>query len=114
MAPRNTALLNAPVDFPHDTRKSDVWSLGITFFEILVGRTPFEHSDNEQFSTKDDLEKNWARTLRGRWVGTWKMTSVPTRTRSRPKLFGRSYSIRDVHLGGGKCTANGKGNAIVS
>ncbi|KAJ7069621.1 CAMK/CAMKL/MARK protein kinase [Mycena amicta] len=59
---------------PHDTRKSDVWSLGITFFEILVGRTPFEHSDNEQFSTKDDLEKYWARTLRGRWVGTWKMS----------------------------------------
>ncbi|KAF7314512.1 Protein kinase domain-containing protein [Mycena kentingensis (nom. inval.)] len=59
---------------PHDTRKSDVWSLGITFFEILVGRTPFEHSDTEQFSTKEDLEKYWARTLRGRWVGSWKMS----------------------------------------
>ncbi|KAF7299648.1 Protein kinase domain-containing protein [Mycena chlorophos] len=59
---------------PHDTRKSDVWSLGITFFEILIGRTPFEHSDTEQFSTKEDLEKYWARTLRGRWVGTWKMS----------------------------------------
>ncbi|KAJ7625320.1 hypothetical protein DFH06DRAFT_1304939 [Mycena polygramma] len=61
---------------PHDTRKSDVWSLGITFFEILVGRTPFEHSDNEQFSTKEDLEKYWARTLRGKWVGTWKMSKI--------------------------------------
>ncbi|KAJ7195516.1 kinase-like domain-containing protein [Mycena pura] len=59
---------------PHDTRKSDVWSLGVTFFEILIGRTPFEHSDMEQFSTKEDLEKYWARTLRGRWVGSWKMT----------------------------------------
>ncbi|KAJ6508433.1 hypothetical protein C8R45DRAFT_967415 [Mycena sanguinolenta] len=61
---------------PHDTRKSDVWSLGITFFEILIGRTPFEHSDSEQFSTKEDLEKYWARTLRGKWVGTWKMSKT--------------------------------------
>ncbi|KAH8082009.1 hypothetical protein BXZ70DRAFT_631704 [Cristinia sonorae] len=60
---------------PHDTRKSDVWSLGITFFEILVGRTPFEHSEGEQFSTKEDLEKYWARTLKGKWVGSWKMSS---------------------------------------
>ncbi|KAJ7784292.1 hypothetical protein B0H16DRAFT_1491934 [Mycena metata] len=61
---------------PHDTRKSDVWSLGITFFEILIGRTPFEHSDQEQFSTKEDLEKYWARTLRGKWVGSWKMSKT--------------------------------------
>ncbi|KAK7048599.1 kinase domain-containing protein [Favolaschia claudopus] len=59
---------------PHDTRKSDVWSLGVSFFEILIGRTPFEYSDSEQFSTKEDLEKYWGRTLRGRWVGTWKMS----------------------------------------
>ncbi|KAJ6621778.1 hypothetical protein B0H10DRAFT_2015719 [Mycena sp. CBHHK59/15] len=61
---------------PHDTRKSDVWSLGITFFEILIGRTPFEHSDTEQFSTKEDLEKYWSRTLRGKWVGSWKMSKA--------------------------------------
>ena len=48
---------------PHDTRKSDVWSLGITFFEILVGRTPFEETEGEQFNTNDDLEKYWARTV---------------------------------------------------
>ncbi|TFK91868.1 hypothetical protein K466DRAFT_481834 [Polyporus arcularius HHB13444] len=59
---------------PHDTRKSDVWSLGVTFFEILIGRTPFEHSEGEQFSTKDDLERYWQRTLRGKWVGQWKMS----------------------------------------
>ncbi|KAF8887180.1 hypothetical protein BD779DRAFT_1528545 [Infundibulicybe gibba] len=59
---------------PHDTRKSDVWSLGVTFFEILIGRTPFEYSDGEQFTTKEDLEKYWSRTLRGKWVGTWKMS----------------------------------------
>ena len=47
----------------HDTRKSDVWSLGITFFEILIGRTPFEYVEGEQFSTKEDLEKYWARTV---------------------------------------------------
>ncbi|KAF9781712.1 hypothetical protein BJ322DRAFT_1010425 [Thelephora terrestris] len=58
----------------HDTRKSDVWSLGITFFEILIGRTPFEHVEGEQFSTKEDLEKYWARTVRGKWVGSYKMT----------------------------------------
>jgi serine/threonine-protein kinase GIN4 len=59
---------------PHDTRKSDVWSLGISIFEILVGRTPFESSDGEQFTTKEDLEKYWERTVKGKWIGPYKMS----------------------------------------
>jgi serine/threonine protein kinase len=51
----------------HDTRKSDVWSLAITFFEILTGRTPFER-EGEQFSTKEELETYWKRTVSGRWL----------------------------------------------
>jgi len=75
---------------PHDTRKSDVWALGmfsrsplcrnmelillpgVTFFEILEGRTPFEAAEGETFATKEDLEKYWGRTVKGRWVGDWK------------------------------------------
>lgn len=49
---------------PHDTRKSDIWALGITFFEILMGRTPFEDSDVHGFRTQADLEKYWNRTVR--------------------------------------------------
>ena len=48
---------------PHDTRKSDIWALGVTFFEILVGRTPFEYEEGEQFANKADLEKYWGRTV---------------------------------------------------
>ncbi|KAG2124072.1 kinase-like domain-containing protein [Suillus cothurnatus] len=53
---------------PHDTRKSDIWSL---LFEILVGRTPFEYEEGEQFASKADLEKYWGRTMGGKWVGSY-------------------------------------------
>ena len=41
-----------------------MWSLGVTFFEILIGRTPFEHTEGEQFATKTALEDYWARTVK--------------------------------------------------
>nr|XP_019003885.1 CAMK/CAMKL protein kinase [Kwoniella mangroviensis CBS 8507]OCF67346.1 CAMK/CAMKL protein kinase [Kwoniella mangroviensis CBS 8507] len=50
---------------PHDERASDVWSLGITMFEILIGRTPFEENEEEQFATPE--------ALKGKWVGKWSM-----------------------------------------
>lgn len=40
----------------HDERLSDVWALGVTMYEIVVGRTPFEKNDAEEFLTRDALE----------------------------------------------------------
>ncbi|KAL5523403.1 hypothetical protein ACEPAF_1670 [Sanghuangporus sanghuang] len=63
----------------HDTRKSDMWSLGITFFEILIGRTPFEYIEGEKLTTPADLERYWSRTAKGKWVGTWSMSKAAER-----------------------------------
>ena len=50
---------------PHDTRKADVWSLGVSFFEILTGRTPFEEPtvDGDDFTTEKYLQRYWHRTV---------------------------------------------------
>ena len=37
---------------PHDAHKADVWALGVTFFELLIGRTPFEAAEGESFTSK--------------------------------------------------------------
>ncbi|EJT98673.1 kinase-like protein [Dacryopinax primogenitus] len=76
----------------HDTRLSDIWSLGVTFFEVLVGRTPFEstpapadpaspysHEEEQKadpdMSTAEGLKTYWDRTNRGEWVGEWRMSA---------------------------------------
>ena len=43
----------------------------ITLFEILTGRTPFEASEQEQFSTPEELQVYYERTVTGLWVGAW-------------------------------------------
>ncbi|ORX37068.1 hypothetical protein BD324DRAFT_424119 [Kockovaella imperatae] len=62
---------------PHDERASDVWSLGITMFEILVGRTPFESEEdiNEDFLTPEDLVVYYELSRRGEWIGDY--TRIP-------------------------------------
>lgn len=67
----------------HDERLSDMWALGVTFFEIATGRTPFEHED-EQFLSKEQLEVYYKRTLSPKWVGTW---SIPRTLESLCRLM---------------------------
>lgn len=40
----------------HDERLSDIFALGVTMYEIVVGRTPFEEHEAEEFLTRDALD----------------------------------------------------------
>ncbi|BGP20225.1 hypothetical protein JCM10213_005921 [Rhodosporidiobolus nylandii] len=53
----------------HDERLSDVWALGVTMYEIVVGRTPFEQTEDENFLNREQLEVYYNRTLSGRFFG---------------------------------------------
>ncbi|KAI8459430.1 kinase-like domain-containing protein [Phakopsora pachyrhizi] len=59
----------------HDERLSDIWSLGVTIYEIVVGRTPFEANETEEFLTKASLEVYYQRTLKAEFLGPHKLSS---------------------------------------
>ncbi|SCV74806.1 BQ2448_7835 [Microbotryum intermedium] len=59
----------------HDERLSDVWALGVTMWEIVVGRTPFERTESEEFLTRDALEVYYGRTVEGAFCGEFKVSS---------------------------------------
>jgi protein-serine/threonine kinase len=42
-------------------------------YEVLIGRTPFEADEEEQFDTADELVVYHERTKKGVWVGQWFM-----------------------------------------
>ncbi|KAK4698616.1 hypothetical protein P7C70_g7657, partial [Phenoliferia sp. Uapishka_3] len=57
----------------HDERLSDNWALGL--YEIVVGRTPFEKTESEEFLTRDALEVYYHRTTSGSFCGDYKISA---------------------------------------
>ncbi|GAA6020496.1 hypothetical protein JCM11491_001375 [Sporobolomyces phaffii] len=53
----------------HDERLSDVWAIGITLYELVVGRTPFEENEEETVLDRAQLERYYHRTLTGEFCG---------------------------------------------
>ncbi|BGP51840.1 hypothetical protein JCM10450v2_007796 [Rhodotorula kratochvilovae] len=59
----------------HDERLSDVFALGVTMYEIVVGRTPFEKSEDETFLNREQLEVYYERTTTGKFYGDYILSS---------------------------------------
>ena len=68
----------------------------ITMFEILIGRTPFELDEEEEFATPEELLIYYERSSRGEWVGEW---SMPHGRSGRISGFRSPHSSSDLqHL----------------
>lgn len=59
--------------------------LQITMFEILIGRTPFEEDDQEQFTSAEDYLLYYERAGQGKWLGEWSMPSGENSSLSAPR-----------------------------
>ncbi|KPV73231.1 uncharacterized protein RHOBADRAFT_7226, partial [Rhodotorula graminis WP1] len=55
----------------HDERLSDIFALGVTMYEVVVGRTPFEQSEDETFLNREQLEIYYHRTTTGKFYGDY-------------------------------------------